>query len=109
MSRYPHYIPVIKFGTDGRIALAVNLVPGKSADMWPRCAPVQDVLLVLNLDVHLPGLDDRPICIRPGEAIVQIGMIRLILQFSQNLKRRCCGSRTSLQAEKVSQPQVGIF
>ena len=68
--------------------------------MWPHCAPVQDVLLVLDLDVLLPSFDDRPICIGPGEAIVQIRMIRLILQFSRNLKRRCRGSGTSLASQK---------
>ena len=101
---------VIKFRTDVWIALAVNFVTGKSPDMWPHHAPVEYILLVLDLDVFLPGFDDRAICVGAREAIVQIGMIRLILQFSRNLKWRCPAvpGRAS-SAEKVSESEIGIF
>ena len=76
---YPHHIPIIKFLTDFRIAFAVNLIPGKSPDMRARSAPVQDILLVFDLDILLPGFDYRPIRIGPRQAVVQVGMVRLIL------------------------------
>jgi hypothetical protein len=47
--------------------------------MWPHRAPVEFILLVLDLDVFLPGFDDWAICVGAREATVQIGMIRLIL------------------------------
>src|SRR5438094_2195309 len=76
---YPYHTAVIKLLTDIRIALAVNFVAGKSPDMWPHSAPVEDILLVLDLDVLLPGFDDWPIRVGAREAIVQIGMVCLIL------------------------------
>src|SRR4029450_13907444 len=75
----PYDTSVIEFLTDVRIALAIDLVAGKSAHMRPQRTPVQIILLVLDLDVLLPGFDDGSICIRAREAIVQIRMIRLIL------------------------------
>src|SRR4029077_8448050 len=78
-SVYPHHIAMIKFLTDRRVALAVNLVARKGPDMRPQRASVQNILLVLDLDILLPRFDDSPVCIRPCKAIVQIGMIRLVL------------------------------
>src|SRR5207302_5989660 len=76
---FPSPPVLIKFLTDIRIALAVNFVAGKSPDMWPHRAPIEDILLVLDLDVLLPGFDDWPIRVGACEAIVQIGMVCLIL------------------------------
>ena len=106
---YPHYTAIIKFRADVRIALAVNLVARKCPDMWPRRASIEDILLVLDLDVLLPGFDYRPICVRPREAHVQIGMIRLILQFSRNLKWSRLASTINLGTEKIAKPQIGTF
>ena len=77
--------------------------------MRPQLAPVQNILLVLDLDILLPGFNYRSICIGPGQAVVQIGMIWLILQFSRNLKARRLSSRTGVSAKKVAEPEVGIF
>src|SRR4029077_15098464 len=54
---YSYHTAIVEFGTDTGIAFAVNLVPGKSANMWPQRAPVQNILLVFDLDVLLPSFD----------------------------------------------------
>src|SRR5580700_9551775 len=63
---YSYHTAIVKFGTDTWIALAVNLVPGESPDMWPQCTPVQNILLVFDLDVLLPSFDHGSIRISSG-------------------------------------------
>src|SRR5882724_5146359 len=69
-SVYPYHPPIVKFWTDGGVALAVSFISGKSADMWTRRAPVQNILAVLDLDILLPGFDNRPIRVSPCQAVV---------------------------------------
>ena len=76
--------------------------------MRARGAPVQNILLVFDLDILLPGFDYRTIRIGPSQAFVQIGMVRLILQLSRNLEWGRLGSGTSVRAKEVAESEVGI-
>src|SRR5207253_7962162 len=67
---YPYHTAVVKFLADLRITLAVNFVPGKSANMRTHRAPIQNILAVFDLDIFLPRFDDRPISVGAGEATV---------------------------------------
>src|SRR5207244_11947020 len=105
---HSHPIPILQFTSLFRIAFALNLLPGKAPYMRARPAPVQDILLVLDLDILLPSFDYRPVRIGPSQAFVQIRMVRLILQFSRNLEGGRLGSGTSVRAKEVAESAVGI-
>src|SRR5205814_7658831 len=103
---YSHNAPLIKFFTDFRITLAVNFITGKSPDMRAQSASVQNILLVFDLDIFLPGFDHRAVCIGPCQTVVWIRMIWTILQFAGNLKGRCRGSRRCVRTKKLAEPEV---
>src|SRR5438552_8537969 len=67
---YSYHTAVVKFLADLRITLAVNLVPGKSANMRAHGAPVQDILSIFDLDILLPGFEHWSACVSPGQAVV---------------------------------------
>src|SRR5262245_32728177 len=106
---YSHHAAVVKFRTDVRISLAINFVPRKGADLWTRCAPIQNVLAIFNLNVLLPRFNDSTVCISPRETIVKVRMIRSILQLSRNFERRRLCAWRNIRAEKLRQSQIRVF
>ena len=106
---YAYDAAVVKFGTDIRIPLAINFVPRESAHVWACRATVQNVLAVFDLDIFLPGFDDRTIRVSPGQAVVQVRMIGPILQIARSLKRRSFGSRTNIDSKKFRQSQIRVL
>ena len=83
---YSHDVSVVEFRSDQRITFAIDFVAGKGFHPRTRRAPVQNQLMVLNLDVYFPGPDLRPGHVCVGETFIQIRMAGLILQLSSSFE-----------------------
>src|SRR5439155_3475370 len=70
---YPAHTPVIKFGTDVRVALAVDFITGKSSHMRAQLAAIQNVLLIFDLNVFFSRFDYGTVRVGPRQTFVQIG------------------------------------
>ena len=76
---YPHDIAMVKFRSDQRVGLAIKFVTGKGLHPWTRLAPVQDQLLVLDLDIYLQRADFRPGHVGIRETFIQVRTAWVIL------------------------------
>ena len=69
-------VTVVKLRADERIVFAIEFVAGERFHARTRLAPVEDQLLVFDLDIDFARFDFRPVHVGVGEALIQIGMAR---------------------------------
>src|SRR5215475_13434900 len=106
----PDHAAVIEFLSDGRVAFAVNFVSGKSANLRTHCAAIQYVLSVLYFNVLWARFNHSPGGVGPGEAVVKVRMIGLILQFARDFERdRVRSAVPAVEPKEIPKPEIGIL
>ena len=104
---YSYEIAVVKLFADLGIPLVVDLVGGEDSNVWAKFTLIEHVLLVLDLDIFLPRLNFRAICIRASKALVQFDVALVIFQLSHGFERGTACSH--IHSHEFCQSQVRIF
>ena len=97
---------MVELRANRRIPLAVCFITGEKLHLRAQLALVERVLSILDFDVVLALFDHAAVGVRPGEALDQIGVRRLHLQFPGNLKRRFLRGRLERNPAQFAEPQI---